>query len=126
MKWREEMRKAKCVSLQNALNILQTIHTRHFQHLEVNLSHVLQDVNEAEDQFEVAVANHSDNINSLLTLQAQRLSELERRFELGVDTFMRALEEEKYIKNQRHKIRKKLFQILKKINCFSSGTNYYY
>lgn len=94
-KWREEMRKSKCASLQNALVLLQTLHERHFGHAEAQIAHLNTDVSEAEEQYQLAFAAHMENVDRLAMVQLQRIEELERRFESGVGALERDFDEER-------------------------------
>jgi ABC-type phosphate transport system auxiliary subunit len=95
-KWREEMRKTKCVSLQNALALLQTLHERHYSHVEAQVSHINTDLAEAEEQHRLAFAGHMENVDRLVAVQLQRLQELERRFESGVSGLQGEFDEERF------------------------------
>ena len=75
------MRKAKCASLQNALHLLQTLHTRHLHHAHTQLQHISTDIEEAEEQHALTVASHFENVDRLAAIQETRMNDMERRFE---------------------------------------------
>jgi hypothetical protein len=79
--WRKVMRLAKAESLKKEIEILSQNHERDVDRKDAILQMLDRDLEEAEDQFQMALRTHLVNIDGLIQLHDNRLYTLERSFQ---------------------------------------------
>lgn len=79
--WRKIMRLAKAESLKKDIEILSQNHERDVDRKDAILQMLDRDLEEAEDQYQMALRTHLVNIDSLIKLHDSRLYALERSFQ---------------------------------------------
>jgi dynein regulatory complex subunit 2 len=78
--WRKIMRLAKAESLKKDVEILSQNHERDVDRKDAILQMLDRDLEEAEDQFQMALRTHLTNIDILIQLHDTRLYSLEKNF----------------------------------------------
>ncbi len=78
--WRKIMRLAKAESLKKDIEILSQNHERDVDRKDAILQMLDRDLEEAEDQYQMAMRTHLVNIDTLIKLHDTRLYALERNF----------------------------------------------
>jgi hypothetical protein len=79
--WRKIMRLAKTESLKKDIEILSQNHERDIDRKDAILQMLDRDLEEAEDQYQMALRTHLMNIDTLIKLHDSRLYALERNFQ---------------------------------------------
>ena len=79
--WRKIMRLAKVDSLRKEIEILSQNHERDVDRKDAIIQMLDRDLEEAEDQFQMALRTHLINVDRLVDLQDGRLMAMEREFE---------------------------------------------
>ena len=93
--WRKIMRLAKAESLKKDVEILSQNHERDVDRKDAILQMLDRDLEEAEDQFQVAMRSHLVNMDALIKLHDSRLYALERNFQTEITTIQRDFHKEK-------------------------------
>eukprot|EP01017_Pseudomicrothorax_dubius_P008203 TRINITY_DN12672_c0_g1_i1.p1 TRINITY_DN12672_c0_g1~~TRINITY_DN12672_c0_g1_i1.p1 ORF type:complete len:501 (-),score=153.10 TRINITY_DN12672_c0_g1_i1:36-1538(-) len=83
--WRKIMRIAKTESLQNEIEIYSQNNQRELDSKEAFIQMLDKNLDEAEDQYQIALRNHLIHIEQLLALQNSRLRGLAEEFDRDVD-----------------------------------------
>lgn len=118
------MRKAKCASLQNAIYLLQTLHTRHLHHAQTQLQHISTDIEEAEEQHALTVASHFENIDRLIAIQQTRMEDMEKRFEARLATIEGDFEAERLkVQTQHSKEKAELLGVLLRVETRNTDSD---
>jgi hypothetical protein len=84
--WRKIMRLAKTESLKKDIEILSQNHERDIDRKDAILQMLDRDLEEAEDQYQMALRTHLMNIDTLIKLHDSRLYALERNFQNELKT----------------------------------------
>lgn len=84
--WRKIMRLAKVESLRKDIEILSQNHERDVDRKDAIIQMLDRDLEEAEEQFQVALRSHLINVDRLVDLQDSRLLALESGFERDLST----------------------------------------
>jgi len=79
--WRKIMRLAKTEALKKDIEILSQNHERDIDRKDAILQMLDRDLEEAEDQYQMALRLHLQNMDSLIQLHDNRLYALERNFQ---------------------------------------------
>ena len=79
--WRKIMRLAKSESLKKDIEILSQNHERDIDRKDAILQMLDRDLEEAEDQYQMALRLHLKNVDQLIQLHDNRLYALERNFQ---------------------------------------------
>eukprot|EP01041_Mallomonas_annulata_P011596 gene11596-24275_t len=99
--WRKIMRLAKAESLKKDIEILSQNHERDVDRKDAILQmldrHLNRDLEEAEDQYQMALRTHLENIDELVQLHDSRLYALERSFQQELKVMQSDFEREKEI-----------------------------
>ena len=93
--WRKIMRLAKAESLKKDVEILSQNHERDVDRKDAILQMLDRDLEEAEDQFQVAMRSHLSNLDTLIKLHDSRLYALERNFQEELKKIQTDFHEEK-------------------------------
>ena len=93
--WRKTMRLAKVDGLRKDIEILSQNHERDVDRKDAIIQMLDRDLEEAEDQFQMALRSHLLNMDKLIDLQDSRLLALEREFEMELSTLEREFEKER-------------------------------
>lgn len=84
--WRKIMRLAKAESLKKDVEILSQNHERDVDRKDAILQMLDRDLEEAEDQFQMALRTHLQNVDILIQLHDSRLYALEKSFQQELKT----------------------------------------
>ena len=78
--WRKLLRLAKTEQLKKEIQIYQQNHDREVDAKDAILQMLDRDLDEAEEQYQMALRNHLIHVNELIDLQASRLRGLDEEF----------------------------------------------
>ena len=93
--WRIILRKTKLESLKASIEVLSQNHEREVDRKDAIIQMLARDLEEAEEQYQVALRAHLSNIDRLIEIQKQRLREMEFDFEKDVYTVQSEFGKEK-------------------------------
>lgn len=79
--WRKIMRLAKAEALKKDIEILSQNHERDVDRKDAILQMLDRDLEEAEDQYQMALRTHLENVDELIQLHDSRIYALERAFQ---------------------------------------------
>eukprot|EP01035_Chromulina_nebulosa_P028079 gene28079-37002_t len=105
--WRKIMRLAKSESLKKDIEILSQNHERDIDRRDAILQMLDRDLEEAEDQYQMALRTHLMNIDALIKLHDSRLYSLERNFHHDLEVLQSDFLTEKNIMISKFKHEKK-------------------
>lgn len=105
--WRKIMRLTKAESLRKDVEILSQNHERDVDRKDAILQMLDRDLEEAEDQFQMALRTHLQNIDALVRLQDSRLYVQEKSFQQELRTIQTDFQLEKDSMQAKFKIEKK-------------------
>lgn len=105
--WRKIMRLTKAESLRKDVEILSQNHERDVDRKDAILQMLDRDLEEAEDQFQMALRTHLQNIDELIRLQDSRLYVQEKAFQQELRTIQSDFQTEKDMMLAKFKIEKK-------------------
>ena len=95
--WRKIMRIAKAEALKKDIEILSQNHERDVDRKDAILQMLDRDLEEAEDQYQMALRTHLLNLDTLIKLHDSRLYALERHFHQELRTLQTDFNKEKGI-----------------------------
>jgi len=84
--WRKILRLAKVESLRKEIEVLSQTHERDVDRKDAIIQMLDRDLEEAEEQYQMALRSHLQNIDALIDLQDARLLALENEFERDLST----------------------------------------
>tara|TARA_B100000780_G_C20993123_1_gene397202 strand:- start:46 stop:870 length:825 start_codon:yes stop_codon:yes gene_type:complete len=93
--WRKIMRLAKVESLRKDIEIMSQNHERDVDRKDAVIQMLDRDLEEAEEQYQMALRSHLQNIDTLIDLQDSRLLALENEFENDLRTLEDEFEAER-------------------------------
>jgi hypothetical protein len=93
--WRKIMRIAKAEALKKDIEILSQNHERDVDRKDAILQMLDRDLEEAEDQYQMALRTHLVNLDTLIKLHDSRLYALERNFHQELRTLQADFNKEK-------------------------------
>ena len=93
--WRKVLRLAKTEQLKKVIQIYQQNHDREVDAKDAILQMLDRDLDEAEEQYQMALRNHLIHIDDLIALQASRLRGLHEEFERDVKIIKNEFDREK-------------------------------
>ncbi|CAM9573625.1 unnamed protein product [Chrysoparadoxa australica] len=93
--WRKIMRLAKVESLRKDIEILSQNHERDVDRKDAIIQMLDRDLEEAEDQFQMAMRAHLTSMDQLIYLQDARLLALEQDFEIELQILQEEFHEER-------------------------------
>ncbi len=93
--WRKIMRLAKVESLRKDIEIMSQNHERDVDRKDAVIQMLDRDLEEAEEQYQMALRSHLQNIDALIDLQDSRLLALENEFENDLRTLEDEFEAER-------------------------------
>ncbi|CAM9554394.1 unnamed protein product, partial [Choristocarpus tenellus] len=100
--WRKIMRLSKVASLRKDIEILSQNHERDVDRKDAIVQMLDRDLEEAEDQFQMALRAHLQNMDRLIDLQDSRLLALEQEFEVELKTLEQEIEVERELIVKHH------------------------
>ena len=100
------MRLAKIESLREEIVVIAQNHERDVDRSDAIMQMLDRDLEEAEEQYQLGLRKHLENINSLISLQDSRLLTLEREFERDLSTLATEFEDEKVEIERQHTLSK--------------------
>jgi len=83
--WRKLLRLAKTETLKKEIQIYQQNHDREVDAKDAILQMFDRDLDEAEEQYQMALRNHLVHVDELIDLQNSRLRGLDEEFKRDVD-----------------------------------------
>lgn len=101
------MRLAKTESLKKDIEIISQNHERDVDRKDAILQMLDRDLEEAEEQLQMALRAHLINVDQLLKLHDTRLYDLERRFQQELKTIQTDFHKEKEVMTEKFKQEKK-------------------
>jgi len=111
--WRKIMRIAKVQSLRSHIDIIKQSHERDVDRKDAILQMLDRDTEEAEEQYQMALRSHLQNIDRLLELQDSRLSGLEIQFTKELNEIdLEFSKEREYIDQAHERERDQLLEII--------------
>ena len=93
--WRKIMRLAKTEALKKDVEILSQNHERDVDRKDAILQMLDRDLEESEDQYQMALRSHLMNVDNLIKLHDSRLYSLERNFQTELKTLQDDFNKEK-------------------------------
>jgi hypothetical protein len=105
--WRKIMRLTKAESLRKDVEILSQNHERDVDRKDAILQMLDRDLEEAEDQFQMALRTHLQNIDALIRLQDSRLYVQEKAFQQELRSIQADFQAERDTMQAKFKIEKK-------------------
>merc|ERR1719446_516832 len=93
--WLKIMRSAKTKDLKKQVEIISQNHERDVDRKDAILQMLDRDLDEAEEQHQVAVRSHLLNVDRLLEIQKSRLEAVEDDFKRDVETLQQEFELER-------------------------------
>ena len=111
--WRKIMRIAKVQSLRSHIDIIKQSHERDVDRKDAILQMLDRDTEEAEEQYQMALRSHLQNIDRLLELQDSRLAGLEIQFTKELNEIdLEFSKEREYIDQEHERERDQLLEII--------------
>jgi len=110
--WLKIMRSAKTKQLKKQVEIISQNHERDVDRKDAILQMLDRDLDEAEEQHQVAVRSHLLNVDRLLEIQSSRLLSLEDDFKRDVATLAEEFRLERDQIEERHALEKRELQLL--------------
>jgi len=110
--WLKIMRSAKAKQLKKQVEIISQNHERDVDRKDAILQMLDRDLDEAEEQHQVAVRSHLLNVDRLLEIQNSRLLALEDDFKRDVATLTEEFRLERGQIEERHALEKRELQLL--------------
>merc|ERR1712137_928783 len=104
--WLKIMRSAKTKQLKKQVEIISQNHERDVDRRDAVLQMLDRDLDEAEEQHQVAVRSHLLNVDRLLEIQQSRLNALEDDFNRDVATLQEEFRIEKEQIAEKHALEK--------------------
>merc|ERR1719145_245153 len=110
--WLKIMRSAKTKQLKKQVEIISQNHERDVDRRDAILQMLDRDLDEAEEQHQVAVRSHLLNVDRLLEIQNSRLLALEDDFRRDVATLTEEFRLEREQIEERHALEKRELQLI--------------
>merc|ERR1711959_455354 len=110
--WLKIMRSAKTKQLKKDVEIISQNHERDVDRKDAILQMLDRDLDEAEEQHQVAVRSHLLNVDKLLEIQNSRLLALEDDFRRDVATLTEEFRLEREQIEERHALEKRELQLI--------------
>lgn len=108
--WRKIMRLAKTEALKKDIEILSQNHERDVDRKDAILQMLDRDLEEAEDQYQMSLRSHLNNVDELIKLHDSRLFSLERSFQKELKQLQGDFDKEKASMVAKFKKEKKALQ----------------
>merc|ERR1711959_429677 len=110
--WLKIMRSGKTKQLKKEVEIISQNHERDVDRKDAILQMLDRDLDEAEEQHQVAVRSHLINVDRLLEIQQSRLQALEDDFKKDVATLTEEFRLEREQIEERHALEKRELQLI--------------
>merc|ERR550525_901674 len=110
--WLKIMRSAKTKQLKKQVEIISQNHERDVDRRDAILQMLDRDLDEAEEQHQVAVRSHLLNVDRLLEIQQSRLLALEDDFKRDVATLSEEFRLEREQVQERHTLERRELQLI--------------
>eukprot|EP01061_Rhynchopus_euleeides_P042127 TRINITY_DN73552_c0_g1_i1.p1 TRINITY_DN73552_c0_g1~~TRINITY_DN73552_c0_g1_i1.p1 ORF type:complete len:521 (+),score=211.77 TRINITY_DN73552_c0_g1_i1:338-1900(+) len=95
MRWVELLRREKYIELSAEVEVLRQTYDKTLDRKNAVVEMLMNDLNEAEEQHKLALRTHLQNIDSLIELQNQRMSDLDAEYESDLKELKQEFELEK-------------------------------
>jgi tRNA U34 5-carboxymethylaminomethyl modifying enzyme MnmG/GidA len=93
--WRQAMRSQKMQELLQSIEVLKAVHKRQVDRKNAILTALDKDVGESEEQHRNAMQAHFMNVDNLIQMQTDRISDLEKDFNRQVKELQNEFQVEK-------------------------------
>merc|ERR550514_1386286 len=100
--WRKIMRLAKVQSLRKDIDVLAQSHERDVDRKDAIIQMLDRDLEEAEEQYQMALRSHLQNVERLISLQDSRLLALENEFSTELETTQKEFSGEREMITKQH------------------------
>lgn len=100
--WRTIMRKAKTEELKKDAVVMKESYERVVDRKDAIIHSLARDTEEAEEQYQVALRRHLQNVDDLLKFQQKRISDLEKGFQKDMDELKQEFDTERSDMISRH------------------------
>merc|ERR1719230_1875953 len=110
--WLKIMRSAKTKQLKKEVEIISQNHERDVDRKDAILQMLDRDLDEAEEQHQVAVRAHVQNVDKLIGIQLARVEGLEQEFQTEVKAIEAEFQAERDQLVERHNIEKRELQLI--------------
>eukprot|EP01063_Lacrimia_lanifica_P037641 TRINITY_DN7795_c0_g1_i1.p1 TRINITY_DN7795_c0_g1~~TRINITY_DN7795_c0_g1_i1.p1 ORF type:complete len:522 (+),score=288.55 TRINITY_DN7795_c0_g1_i1:143-1708(+) len=95
MRWVEILRREKKIELSAEVEVLRQTYDKTLDRKNAVIDMLMSDLGEAEEQYRLALRTHLQNIDSLIELQNQRMSDLDAEYESDLKDLKQEFELEK-------------------------------
>merc|ERR1719440_1272838 len=110
--WLKIMRSAKTKQLKKEVEIISQNHERDVDRKDAILQMLDRDLDEAEEQHQVAVRAHLQNVDRLIAIQRARVEGLEEEFQQEVQAIEAEFQLERDSLSERHALEKRELQLI--------------
>mmetsp|Transcript_6692 Transcript_6692/g.15423 ORF Transcript_6692/g.15423 Transcript_6692/m.15423 type:complete len:512 (-) Transcript_6692:106-1641(-) len=111
--WRKLMRMAKVESLRKDLEIMSQNHEREVDMKDAIIQMLDRDLDEAEEQYQMALRSHLQNVDTLIDLFNAKIRQLESEFEEELKALQDEFETERtYVVNKHKRDKKELQDVM--------------
>ncbi|XP_003385231.1 PREDICTED: coiled-coil domain-containing protein 65-like [Amphimedon queenslandica] len=100
--WRNIMRKAKLEELKKDCQVMRETFERIVDRKDAVIKSLAKDLEEANEQYEVALRSHLQNMEELLSFQKKRISDLENGFQKDLDVLKAEFDKERFATVSHH------------------------
>eukprot|EP00163_Fabomonas_tropica_P007149 TRINITY_DN1680_c0_g1_i2.p1 TRINITY_DN1680_c0_g1~~TRINITY_DN1680_c0_g1_i2.p1 ORF type:complete len:511 (-),score=160.32 TRINITY_DN1680_c0_g1_i2:175-1707(-) len=100
--WRQVMRQVKVEDLRNEIELLSQNHEREVDRKEAIIQMLDRDLDEADEQYEMALRSHLQNVDTLIELQKSRLRVMKELADDEISQIQQEFSAEKEVIAQRH------------------------
>jgi hypothetical protein len=123
MRWVGILRGEKLQELRNEIEILAQTHDKTLDRKNAVIQMLAADLDEAEEQYRLALRTHLNNVDALIELQNQRTAALEDEFERDLYDLKREFDHEKvYIQRKHGEQKEELVLIMKAMQSEAEET----
>jgi len=111
--WRKLMRMAKVESLRKDLEIMSQNHEREVDMKDAIIQMLDRDLDEAEEQYQMALRSHLQNVDTLIDLFHSKIQQLESEFEEELKALQDEFETEReYVVSKHKRDKKELIDVM--------------
>jgi hypothetical protein len=123
MRWVGILREEKLQELRNEIEILAQTHDKTLDRKNAVIQMLAADLDEAEEQYRLALRTHLNNVDALIELQNQRTAALEDEFERDLYDLKKEFDAEKvYIQRKHGEQKEELVLIMKAMQAEAEET----
>ncbi|KAJ4458057.1 putative flagellar associated protein [Paratrimastix pyriformis] len=112
--WRAKLRATKAKELSQEIDILAQTHSRQVDRRDAVVEMLDRDLDEVENQYQMALRSHIKNVDNLIEIQNQRLQMLEEELEDDMDQLEKEFSTERTEIIEQHRVKKEELQKIKR------------